>query len=62
MGAAPWPRALLLYLCVLMGLIEGRRVERWEVIAMLERTRRQHRMVRMARVDQAVAWFNARPP
>jgi hypothetical protein len=51
-----------LYLCVLMGLIEGRRVERWEVIAMLERTRRQHRMVRMARVDQAVAWFNARPP
>ena len=61
-AAAPWGLAILAYLCVLVGLIEGRRVERWEVIAMLERTRRQHRMVRTRRLDQGVAWFNERPP
>ena len=55
-------RRILAYLCVLVGLIEGRRVERKEVIAMLERTRRQHRMVRTRRLDQGVAWFNERPP
>jgi len=37
---------ILAYLCVLVGRIEGRRVRRWEVLGMLERTRRQHRMVR----------------
>lgn len=59
-----WPglRGILAYLCVLVGLIEGRRVQRWEVMGMLERTRRQHRMVRTRRLDQAVAWFNERPP
>ena len=60
--APPWLRAILAYLCVLVGLIEGRPVQRWEVIAMLERTRRQHRMVRTRRLDQGVAWFNERPP
>jgi len=60
--ASPSVRAILGYLCVLVGLIEGRRVQRWEVIAMLERTRRQHRMVRTRRLDQGVAWFNERPP
>ena len=60
--AAACLRAILAYLCVLVGLIEGRRVQRWEVMAMLERTRRQHRMVRTRRIDQGVAWFNERPP
>jgi hypothetical protein len=60
--ASPSLRRILAYLCVLVGLIEGRRVERWEVIGMLERTRRQHRMVRTRRLDQGVAWFNERPP
>jgi hypothetical protein len=55
-------RGILAYLCVLVGLIEGRRVHRWEVIGMLERTWRQHRMVRTRRLDQGVAWFNERPP
>lgn len=55
-------RSILAYVCVLVGLIEGRRVKRWEVIAMLERTGRQHRMVRTRRIDQGVAWFNERPP
>jgi hypothetical protein len=60
--ASPSVRGILAYLCVLVGLIEGRRVQRWEVIEMLERTWRQHRMVRMRRLDQGVAWFNERPP
>lgn len=59
---SPSLRGILAYLCVLVGLIEGRRVQRWEVIGMLERTRRQHRMVRTRRLDQGVAWFNERPP
>lgn len=60
--ASPSRRGILAYLCVLVGLIEGRRVERWEVIGMLERMGRQHRMVRTRRIDQGVAWFNERPP
>jgi len=60
--ASPPVRGILAYLCVLVGLIEGRRVQRREVIEMLERTRRQHRMVRTRRLDQGVAWFNDRPP
>jgi hypothetical protein len=45
-----------------LGLIEGRLVALWEVIAMLERTARQHRMVRTRRIDQSVAWLNEQPP
>jgi hypothetical protein len=60
--APRWLRALVAYVCVLVGLIEGRAVQRWEVVAMLERTRRQHRMVRTRRLDQGVAWLHERPP
>lgn len=57
-----WPRPLLGYLCVLVGLIEARKVSVDEVVEMLQRSLRQHRMVRTRRVDQAVAWLNAQPP
>lgn len=58
----PELRPFLQYLCVLVGLIEGRPVQLWEVIGMLERTLRQHRMVRMRRIDQGVAWLHEQPP
>lgn len=58
----PGLRPFLQYLCVMVGLIEGRPVRLWEVVAMLERTERQHRMVRMRRIDQSVAWLNEQPP
>jgi hypothetical protein len=58
----PELRPFLEYLCVILGLIEGRPVELWEVIAMLERTVRQHRMVRTRRIDQGVAWLHEQPP
>lgn len=54
----PWPQRILDYVCVVVGLIEGRKVRLWEVVAMLERTQRQHRMVRTRRIDQSVAWLN----
>ncbi len=60
--APPWLRPILEYVCVVVGLIEGRKVRRWEVVAMLERTARQHRMVRTRRIDQSVAWLNEQPP
>ena len=58
----PELRPFLQYLCVMLGLIEGRPVQLWEVIAMLERTVRQHRMVRTRRIDQGVAWLHEQPP
>jgi hypothetical protein len=58
----PWPRPILEYVCVMVGLIEGGKVDLWEVVEMLERTARQHRMVRTRRIDQGVAWLNEQPP
>jgi hypothetical protein len=57
-----WPGAIVDYVRVVVGLIEGRRVLLWEVVAMLQRTQRQHRMARTRRIDQGVAWLNERPP
>ncbi len=55
-------RHFLRYLCVVLGLIEGRTVGLWEVEEMLERIARQHRMVRTRRIDQGVAWLHEQPP
>ena len=60
--APAWLRPILKYVCVVVGLIEGRKVRLWEVVEMLERTLRQHRMVRTRRIDQSVAWLNEQPP
>jgi hypothetical protein len=58
----PGLRPFLQYICVLVGLIEGRAVRLWEVIEMLERNVRQHRMVRTRRIDQNVARLHEKPP
>ena len=60
--ALPWPRPILEYVRVVVGLIEGRRVLFAEVVEMLQRTLRQHRMVRTRRIDHAVGWLNEQPP
>ena len=60
--APPELRPILQYVCVMVGLIEGRAVALWEVVAMLERTARQHRMVRTRRIDKSVAWLHGKPP
>jgi hypothetical protein len=61
-ASRPWPRPILEYVGVVVGLIEGRKVRLEEVVEMLERTLRQHRMVRRRRIDQGVAWLNEQPP
>jgi hypothetical protein len=57
-----WPRRILDYVRVVSSLIEGRKVQLWEVVEMLQRTLRQHHMVRTRRIDQSVAWLHAQPP
>jgi hypothetical protein len=58
----PWPRPILDYVRVVVSVIEGHRVLLAEVVEMLQRTLRQHRMVRRRRIDQCVAWLNEQPP
>jgi len=58
----PWPRPILDHVRVAVGLIEGRPVLLSDVVEMLQRTLRQHCMVRTRRIDQGVAWLNAQPP
>ena len=45
-----------------MNLIEGFVVSREEVVAMLERTVRQHRIVRERRIDYVLRWLAEHPP
>lgn len=58
----PWPRPILEYVRMVTSLIEGRQVTLAEVLEMLTRVVRQHRMVRTHRIDQTVAWLNEYPP
>lgn len=58
----PWPRALLEYLCVVVSLIEGRPVGRAEILEMLARALRQHRMARRRPMDQFVERLHGKPP
>jgi hypothetical protein len=44
------------------SLIEGRRVSRRQVPAMLARVLRQLTMSRRRKIDQTVAWLNEQPP
>lgn len=58
----PWPQRLLLYVRLLVRLIEARWLTVAEVVAMLARAVRQHRMVRTPRRDQVIAWLHEEPP
>jgi hypothetical protein len=58
----PGARPFLHYLCGVLGLIEGRPVALEEVVEMLERILRQHRMVRTRRLEQSVARLHEKPP
>lgn len=57
-----WPRTMLPYLQMVTGLIEGRPVSLEEVVAMLLRALRQHRIARTRRIDHTVGWLHAEPP
>ena len=58
----PWPKPIVEYIRMVTSLIEGRQVSLMEVLEMLTRVMRQHRMVRTRRIDQTVAWLNEHPP
>lgn len=61
-ASPPWPRALLEYLCVVVSLIEGRPVGLAEILEMLARALRQHRMARRRPMDQCVDRLHGKPP
>ena len=56
------PPLLVGYVQRVVSAIEGRRVSRAEILAMLAKEKRQHSMVRERRVDQIIRALNERPP
>ena len=58
----PWPRSIVEYVRVVTTLLEGRSVGLAEVLEMLRRVLRQHRMVRTRRIDQIIAQLHEHPP
>ena len=61
-AALPWPGLIVEYVRMVTSLIERRPVTCAEVVAMLRRVVRQHRMVRTRRMDQTLAWLHEHPP
>jgi hypothetical protein len=59
---APWDPAMVEHVRMVASLIEGRRVSRRQVRAMLQKVLRQHTMCRRRKIDQTVAWLNEQPP
>jgi len=60
--ATPWPRPLVAYVRLAASLIEKRWVGWAEVVQMLTRVVRQHRMVRRRRIEHVVAQLYEHPP
>jgi hypothetical protein len=58
----PWPRPIVEYVRMATSLIEGWQVTLADVLEMLTRVMRQHRMVRTRWIDQTLAWLNEHPP
>ena len=61
-AALPWPRPIVEYVRLVTSLIEGRPVGLAEVLEMLLRVVRQHRMARTRRIDQILAQLHEQPP
>lgn len=53
---------IVAYVRTVVSLIEGRAVSREEIVRMLARVVRQHRMARERRMDYVVRYLNERPP
>ena len=61
-GAIEFDAAIVAHVRVVVSLVERRAVSREEVVAMLERTVRQHRIVRERRIDYVLRWLAEHPP
>jgi hypothetical protein len=53
---------MMAYLQMLISLIEGRPVGRAEILEILNRTLRQHSIVRERKIEHIVAWLNESYP
>ncbi len=60
--AIEFDAAIVAHVRVVVSLVEGREVSRDEVVAMLEQTVRQHRIVRERRIDYLLRWLAEHPP
>ena len=60
--AIEFDAAIVAHVRVVVSLVERREVSREEVVAMLERTVRQRRIVRERRVDYVLRWLAEHPP
>lgn len=56
------PPLLVGYVQRVVSVIEGRRVSREEILAMLAKEKRQHSVVRQRRMDQIIRSLHERPP
>ena len=56
------PTTLVGYVQRVVSGIEGRRVSREEILAMLAKEKSQHSLVRQRRVDQIIRSLHERPP
>ncbi len=61
-GEAEWDEPIVEYVRMVTGLIEGRRVSRKEILAMLRKVMRQHSLGRRRRVDYIVMELKKNPP
>jgi len=61
-SSAKWNPPMVEHVRMVVSLIEGRRVSRRQVLAMLAKVLRQHTMCRRRKIDQAVVWLNKQPP
>lgn len=57
-----WPVPVVMYVQLVTSWIEDRRVSVQEVLEMLAKVLRQHRMVRRRWIDQIMDWLNEHPP
>lgn len=60
--AVRWDGPMVEHVRRVVSLIEGRRVSTGEILEMLARVLRQHRMVRRRRIDHSIEWLNKNPP
>lgn len=53
---------MLQHVRMVVGLIEGRRVSRRQVLLLVAKILRQHTLTRRTRIEQAVRWLHKQPP
>lgn len=58
----PWSEPLVEHLRLVVGLIEERQISRDQILQVLRKVFRQHRMARVRRIDQIIDHLNRHPP